>query len=534
MKTTKRKTRASDKLPPTLGPLLCRWIERYLVHGEGDFFGQRFKLAHYQRAFIWRAYELEADGRRRYDDALLGVGKGAGKTELAAAFACLELAGPVIFDGWKANGIPRGKARLSPDIPMAATSFLQADEVFTAASAMIEQGPLAGLCDVFEKEIKLKGRPGRIYRVAGSPEGNDGKKPTFLVADELHEWEGRRARNHLVLANGLTKREDAWQLNITTAGWNLSSLLGGLYQRGKRIEAGKEKENRFLFVWYEADTKLKLTNSKQLEKAIRQAHPEVGEFGSVARIKARIEKIPENEGRRYYLNQWYGKQETWEAARLWPKAKAVREVPADVPIVLGFDGSWSGDSTALVGATIEPVPHLFVVEAWEKDEKQKDEWHVDVPAVEDEIRNLCATRDVRIIGCDPFRWQRSLSILEKEGLPIISWPSHTPSRMAPACQAFIRALKTKGVTQDGDPRAAKHIGNCEVKTDRFGPRIVKDERDSPRRIDIAVALVLAHDLALRQLNGEGVTPWGPASTDETKPPPRPAPVDDFIPIGAMR
>ncbi|MDA2936823.1 terminase large subunit [Acidobacteria bacterium AH-259-A15] len=533
MTTKKSKKIQGNDLAPTLGPRLCKWVERYLAHAEGDFYGRPFRFADYQREFIWRAYELQPDGSRKYNEALLGVGKGAGKTELAAVFACLELAGPVVFDGWKKNGRPEGVERLSPDIPMAATSFLQADEVFTAASTMIEQSRLSRLCEVYETEIRLKGRPGRIYRVAGSPESNDGKKPTFLVADELHEWEGRRARNHLVLANGLTKRRDAWQLNITTAGWNLESLLGRLYKRGKRIQKGKEPENGFLFAWYGADTELDISKKKQLKKAIRQAHPELGQFGSIERIMDRIQKIPENEGRRYYLNQWFGKQETWEAARLWPECQVLDRIPDEVPIALGFDGSFSGDSTALVGCTIEEIPHLFVVDAWESDNTA--DWHVDVPDVEQAIRDLCVERDVRIIGCDPFRWQRSLSILENEGLPIVSWPSHTPSRMAPACQAFLRAVKSGGVTHDGDPRAEQHIGNCEIKTDRFGPRIVKDDKDSPRRIDIAVALVIAHDLAIRQLTGEGQSTWGPADApDDENRQRREEPMDDFMPIGAMQ
>jgi hypothetical protein len=66
-----------------LGPQVCKWIERFLVHSEGDFYGQPFRLIDFHRRFIWRAYELKPDGSRRYKRALLGLLKGNGKTGLS-------------------------------------------------------------------------------------------------------------------------------------------------------------------------------------------------------------------------------------------------------------------------------------------------------------------------------------------------------------------------------------------------------------------------------------------------------------------
>ena len=51
------------------------------------------------------------------------------------------------------------------------------------------------------------------------------------------------------------------------------------------------------------------------------------------------------------------------------------------------------------------------------------------------------------------------------------------------------------LTHDGNPLLARHIDNAVVKTDRLGPRIVKEHRASPRKIDAAVASVIAFDRA---------------------------------------
>src|SRR5205814_3376139 len=131
---------------------------------------------------INQCYELNPDGTRRRDRALVGVGKGNAKTEYAAAIAVAELAGPVVFNGWEADGAPKpGRPRVSPDIPLAAASFEQANLVFGAAREMIKGGPLIEHCDVFDTEIQLKDRPGRLYRVPAVAGTNDGARPTFFV-----------------------------------------------------------------------------------------------------------------------------------------------------------------------------------------------------------------------------------------------------------------------------------------------------------------------------------------------------------------
>jgi hypothetical protein len=42
----------------------------------------------------------------------------------------------------------------------------------------------------------------------------------------VHEWTGNKERVHLVLSNGRAKRADSWELNISTAGASVRSLLG--------------------------------------------------------------------------------------------------------------------------------------------------------------------------------------------------------------------------------------------------------------------------------------------------------------------
>jgi phage terminase large subunit-like protein len=67
--------------------------------------------------------------------------------------------------------------------------------------------------------------------------------------------------------------------------------------------------------------------------------------------------------------------------------------------------------------------------------------------------------------------------------------------MVPACAKFYDAVVGQRIMQDGDPVLARHLENAVTKVDALGPRIVKDKRDSPRKIDAAVAAVIAYDRA---------------------------------------
>src|SRR2546421_4333606 len=154
---TTAKTRASRSpkpaLPPTLGPVVCAWMEQSLVHGEGDFLGDPFRLEPWQKRIIYRLYEHDPrTGKRLVRRALIILPKGCGKTELTAAIGLAELCGPVVVgpDG-------RPARRKAPNIPVAAASYEQANKLYGAAKLMAERGPLAQFLEIYETQMQIKG-----------------------------------------------------------------------------------------------------------------------------------------------------------------------------------------------------------------------------------------------------------------------------------------------------------------------------------------------------------------------------------------
>lgn len=483
-----RSSRAAAQPPPSRGGIVCRWIETFLVHGPGDLYGKPFRLTDEQRRLIWRAHELRPDGRRQFRRVVYGRPKGYGKTELAAALGLAEFAGPF--------------ALTAPDIPVAAASFEQADLVFGAMRVMAAEGPLAKHLDVYDTEILLKNGPGRMYRVAAVAGTNDGGRHTHRIADEVHEWEGRKEKVYRVLTNGLAKRAGSWGLDISTAGSQLDgSLVGTLYTKGKRIAAGELRDDAFLFDWIEhPDPDCDLSSEESALAAILVAYAGAGAHVDFDEILGRWSELPEYEFRRYYLNQFTATAEMWLPTGAWSSlAKPGDPPPAGAPVVLAFDGSYNNDSTALVGCTIPrdgEKPRLFVVDAWERP-SQREEWVVPRDEVDATVHESMQRWKVRELACDPPGWHVEIDRwADRYGDEVVvRYETNKRSFMAAACSKFYTGTVNELLEHDGDERLARHLANAILKETSDGAYITKDGRNSPRKIDLAVAAVVAYDRA---------------------------------------
>jgi phage terminase large subunit-like protein len=111
---------------------------------------------------------------------------------------------------------------------------------------------------------------------------------------------------------------------------------------------------------------------------------------------------------------------------------------------------------------------------------------------------------VRELACDPPGWHTEINQWAEEwpGI-VVEYPTNRRSQMAPGVSAFFGAVVEQELTHDDDPRLARDIGHAVVKSTAEGNLITKDHPDSPRKIDLAVAAVIAHDRAAASV----ITPW---------------------------
>jgi phage terminase large subunit-like protein len=199
------------------------------------------------------------------------------------------------------------------------------------------------------------------------------------------------------------------------------------------------------------------------------------------------------------LNQATARTETWIPPDVWAApARRFHHVEDETEVVLGFDGSYSGDSTALVGCTLDEIPHVFVVGAWEKPEGLAGrDWTVPREQVKARVHDAMDRWSVRELACDPPGWHREIDEWADAYTETVTTEFSTNRRgfMAAACSRLFTAAMTGGLTHDGDERLARHLANARLRETRDGAYIVKDGRMSPRKIDLAVAAVIAFDRA---------------------------------------
>lgn len=463
----------------TDGPRVRRFIERNVVHAEGDYLGEPFILEDWQADIIDALYATNPDGSPRYTRALLGLARGAGKTELCGALALYELI---------------GSGRRSPVVTVLASSWEQANLLFGAARIMATESPtLAPLVDAQEAKILLKDEPGVIQRVASVAGSNEGQRPTALFVDEPHELlPGTKERAHLVLSNGLRKRRHTREVNISTAGvLGQDSICERLYNLGI---AGTDP--RFLMRWHQAADDLDLSKYEDRLIAVRQANP--ASWVDVESIARRWDEIPSHEWIRYFANRFVAAAQAWLPVGSWDACAAPHGWPQPgTELVLGFDGSVSRDCTALVGCTLDG--YVFQVRTWERP-PHDPEWRVPRHEVNDTITACMARWRVVELAYDPPGWWGEAEVwVETWGeAVVVEFPTNVRMRMAEACSRFFNGVVQGDLTHDGDDRLARHLMNCNTKPTPFGTVITKQDKDSTSKIDAAVAAVVAYDRATRR------------------------------------
>jgi phage terminase large subunit-like protein len=477
---------------PSLGYLVAPWIERFCIHGPGELAGEPARLRLDQRAAVYRYYELDANGRRRRRRVVRGRARGDGKTTLAAWIGTAELAGPVAFAGWRPDGRPRGRPRVSADVPVLANSFEQANQAFGVLRYGVEHGPLAPAFECFD--TRIVSRPGvfgweaTAYRVAAIARTNEGSLPTFLLVDETHGMTGNGKRPLIVLRTALTKRGVGWSLESTTAGLRGErSVAEDSYDLGRAIDAGDVDVDGTLVDWLEADGGYDLEDPDQRTLAIAAANPGAGPEQLAAIADAWYDPgIPEHEFRRYHLNQWVDAlEDSWLPTGAWAACRSDLALDDGADVWVGIDVALRNDSTAVVWAGMLEGRVVVRARVWYPPPGRLAIDHLEVMAF---LRELAGRYRIRDLAYDPRFFEVPAQLLLDEGLPMREVPQ-TPERMVPACQHAFDAITAGVITHDGDPVLGDHVVGAVRREGERGWTLSKGK--SRRKIDAAIALVLA-------------------------------------------
>jgi phage terminase large subunit-like protein len=480
----------------------CDLIESYVRLTKGPLAGDLMQLRMWQGDLVCDVLRLDEYGYRVYQTYLLLVSRKNSKSLLGAGFA---IDGLLDEEG--------------AEVYSAAGDKDQAKLVFAEVRKAVEASPdldaaQGGLFKCYRDAIEYPATQS-VYRALSSESfTKEGLNPSRVLFDELHAQPNWELWN--VMNQGSDTREQPLVLAISTFGVKTdttgqTSVCKAQHEYVEKILAGEVTDPRFGARIYATSKYRNKGFDYRDPRNWAPANPALGDFLRLDNMIATCRKMPEADFKTKRLNIWVHSATPWLPDGAWNGCEdRDREIPDHSRVVLSFDGSKSGDCTGITVTSVEEVPHVDVVELWEKS-PQEQNWRVPRAEVKDKIREACRRWEVAEIAWDEFLWLDAAEELEEEGLPVAVFPQ-TMQRMGPATQRFYELAVDCAMTQSGDPRLARHIGNAILRRDSRGARISKDKADSPRKIDLAVCAVMGVDRAAWHLrNNESEPPPATAS-----------------------
>jgi phage terminase large subunit-like protein len=329
----------------------CEFFPRFLVHTKGEWAGQAFELAEWQKREIIRplfGWKRCADGLRRYRTVYVEVPRKNGKSHLAAGIGlyllfCDDEPGAEIYS-------------LAADRSQAAIVFDQAAAMCRASDR------LASRCEMYRREIFVSSTRSYYRVLSADVPTKHGLNPHGILFDELHVQDDRELWD--TLRTGRGARRQPLTFAMTTAGYDKKTLCGEMHDRAVAIRDGLVQDDTFLPVIYgfqEGD-------DWEDRKVWARVNPNLGisiQPGYLEQEYREAKESPafQNTFRRLHLCEWVHQVIRWIDPEKWAACagaleyKALAEALRGRPCYAGLDLSTVTDLSALVlvfDSTIEP------------------------------------------------------------------------------------------------------------------------------------------------------------------------------------
>lgn len=351
---------------------------------------------------------------------------------------------------------------------------------------------------------------------------------------------------HTVSRN-LTKRptEEPWLFETTTMYKpGQASIAEETYEVSKLADEGRlRRDSRLLFIhrWGEIKEE-EIADEAKLRVALVDAEGDAAEWLDQDRIMDDIYDPANdvNESIRYYLNALAGSAASWLTPAQINAAVTSTKLEKGDTIALGFDGSLTNDSTALVAVRLEDnLVQLLHIQEAPTDTTQKT-WSVDQDLVDKVVAKVFEDFDVRAFFADPPYWQDRIERWEaKYGDELapstrahpIMWWTNKHSQMANAVEAAHTMITTGEVRISENSALVRHLNNA-CRGGKNDELIYKESRMSRHKIDAAVTLVIALRAAA------AARAWTPRGAGPAKDPNHglvsSVPLDMLVPKGVFR
>lgn len=383
---------------------------------------------------------------------------------------------------------------------------------------------------------------GDIRVSTASSSAKDGGKETFCILDETHLYTtAELKRMYRTITRNMRKRKKGsgtWFFECTTMfAPGEESMAELTYAEAEALREGRKRRGRHRLMYDHRWGECKdLSDEAALRAALIEAYGDamlwididglIDEFYDLRNTAA--------DSRRYFLNARTSASDAWIAEHEWVACKRPGTFLKRRDLVtLGFDGSIGGehaDATALVACRVSDG-HLELLNLWEKPQGPEGEnWQVDREAVDAAVVNAMKHLDVCGFFADPAhfqdyldrwhrQWAEKMQVKATAKKPL-EWWTNRPTAIVAALERFYSAVQDGRVgftppedRGDDTPEQqmalalTRHVLNARRAPGRAGLAIRKEHPHSAKKIDGAMAAVLAFEAAGEAI-ALGVKPSG--------------------------
>ena len=492
----------------TLGDAVIEWAMQNLVHA---ITGEPWVPLPEHERFLNTYYAIDENGRWVYNQAYMRRARGTGKSPLAAVIAAIELCGPCRFGGWNEDGSPIAIPEPAPLIWIMATTVHQTKPIFEILSgsfsddAIIEYGLTFGA----ESVVKAGLHRGRVDIVANNPRGLRGARLSCALVDETSELvDGNSGHASIKRINGnLRKKPGGTARRVDMS----NAFVPGEDSVAERVTSDWSKQmskwgySHILLDSLEANPKLELTDLTQLREAIKQAAGDATWLDTETLVRAAF--VPGegiSEFRREHLNQITSDEDSLIHAHVYDRQAIAAPLEVGDRITLGFDGSLSGDGTALVAFRLSD--RSFHVLHYQEPNKDPD-WAVDEEQVDEEFRLAMSKYKVWGGACDvhPFEswvyaWNRdfgeTMKVKASSKGPLIRDNRSARQELTLGCESLVGEIESEKILFEQNSYVMKtHWLNAKRAENRYGFSFRKETKNSTKRVDIVAACLMAYLVA---------------------------------------
>jgi phage terminase large subunit-like protein len=474
-----------------------RFFHEFLMLSEGEHAGRPFILQPWQQFIIGSLFGwLGPDGYRRFRKFYGEIGKGAGKSPLAAGIGLYGL----VADG-----------EAGAEIYAAAVTRDQAGIMFTDAQHMVAASPhLSSRVDIGAHNLAMLSTNSYFRPVSSEARSLDGKRVHMALIDEIHEH-----RTPMVVQKmqaGTKGRRQPLIVEITNSGWDQTSICWQHHEYSTRVlEQVLEDDGWFAYVcaldkdddwrdpavWVKGNPNLGISvTHKYLEEQVREAQNMPAQQNIVKRLNFCI---------------WTEQIERWLDMARWDACDAEPQIAPGQACYLGLDLSSTTDITAAVA--VFPADdgyydlrcHFWMPEVGIREREQRDgapyrAWMqqgyisategdiVDYDVIRETVKSLAETYEITEIPYDPWNATQLATQLGWDGATVVPM-SQGYASLSEASKFLESLILTGRLRHGGHPVLRWMAANVAVKQ---GPndsiRPVKGGLNT--RIDGIVALVM--------------------------------------------